>query len=1420
MNVCPTPSTDANYRALYELLGGSSPEKEAKENALKASYRMWRAHEDMNPGNGSVDALTTFRRSSDQKLKEIQKYAKNLELDKSTHTYTWAGDPLVQVRALSKALDDVLETPFHEIRNLSAYSESGTAIHELFSNIVAFGDRTNENIKRIASDYQIPDSLVDSLFALKDNLAAMGTLVTEQMLYTEGTVEDVPIAGTADIIVYAPDGRKYVIDLKTVYNTKAVKDAKRQAWDPLANNAQKAKRYTAQTMAYGRMTEWADRQAVTDHYIVPIELELNDDTDLSKGYKSAKMLPMTSVNDWGYTEYATRVLDKLFNVSSTAPSTSSIIGTDDSSQIYRNLTGDLNTELSQRELAKDVSRGGRVINGRLMKGYYSGSTFIPFNDQNDPEAQIDQIERDYVKTRGKINADLSYGIKNYMESGDSKYLKSIGDRMETLKKLLGQFVGRRDVNILNLRDIKGFEDKKNWILIEEGKTRHLFYIGADNMRRKFDTVGIANDSLFGKHADKIHTSRRINSSLKNNIGDARSLEGTLIAVKLKESNPDIRFGLTMVHGLSGSGYSNFIDLKENLATLGNIMKDSTVRKALFDKASPMLEALSRPEVLDYSNYRPDFLDMLGKYMDFRREDPSVSPDMQILVERLTDSAKAEADKKAELEMIAAYMNEHVRMGHKVDTDYETYLLSAHYMQMQDMDVSLLPIGLYRKWAGLPQNITNPLLQQVNKKLGVSVNEMSRAFRDDYKTKFSETLVKYLNSKGLANAGVDVLTGNVARHYEELFQPITKKIRTDKGVETTTLPGFNLKMEGSDEFNRLSPEAQALVRAINQTVMDFAQRNRIKWQPGRLPLVRATVANRLRNERRTGGIKAYGNLVNTMLTDLEANFGAGEDTDPISDNIFAGQWNDEISDNREDLMGYQADDFLNLDDYHKWTTDVESMMDVFVIQGLKRETLRGIGGTMRAINSIFQWHSSNLMENRLGLNIDWVNHVKTVNLDNRDIDSGTPQNRAARMVTRAASIGLYAFNPVTAMTAWMGNEFTTLSESIANSLSKSNRFSTTSLFKAKGIMAGLLSKRAFDKLTGEDINNMEKVSLLMQRFRMFNEDISSLLNGYHRVGDKFLFRSKHMFSMLNAGDFVSRMNITVAQLVEEGSWDAYSTKDGKLVYDESKDERFNGKGKLTKEEARALRDVIARNNGQSPTDPLTLGHDDSLGDSLRGLSNYLLGTNDRESRATMNFIWWGKIFGASKNWLTAKLDRWIMGMGSNKIGESALIGEYVFQQDKDGNTYAFWKGDHMEGIMMSWLSLIDNLRRAKEDRVPLTTIQKNNITRSLADLALVMAASMLATSIPDDDDETTRDDMAALILRRSTDDLLTVYNLALNPKFLWTPVSLEWMSKTAKLAFKGVMQADPDKIMKALPVLNQLERYYEIMKDEDFELTEK
>lgn len=1412
-SICPPVGPE--YNKLVNLLNGDT----------RAAYRMWRAHEDLHPGQGIEKSFETFNRPIQDKIDAIENAVKNIEFDDINHKYSWKGDSSIQIASMSEMVDTIPELSIkitgRNIEKLSIYSESGTLIHDLFQKITQSSDPVNdENLKKFASDRGIPQGLLNQLFDLKTRLSKMGTLVSEKVLYAENSAEGARIAGRSDLIIYSPEGRKYIVDLKTTYRTQEKKKSGDKVWDPLAYNSYKAKRYSVQTMGYGRMTEWADNQPVSDHFIVPIELELVNENDISFGYADGKVLPMESIKSWKTDSYATRQLDIIFGKSSFAPSSAAIIGKDDSSDVFSTLTGSIATHIaSPSERALRVKRGYR---GGIF-GYIDSAGNHHAFTSSDPAAQNQQIVDEYVKKSEKVNNDLALGVANYLESGDVKYLRSIGDKLRIIETSLRPFIRRNDIKVSNLSDIKGFEDKKNWIIIEDGKNRHLIYIGAEDLNRKFSTEGYANNSLFGKFGNKLRTDR-INSPYKNTLGDARKFEGVLIAMKLKEANPDIGFGLNMVFGIgNGSAFGDAIDIKEGLETIKSIKNDPILIENIFGTAKSLLDTINNKSLLDHKSYRADWLEILKNYMESRKEEGN---NVGLIVAQLDNISKDQSKRAEMLKKVESYFKDYVNMGRNVNTDDATFLLANFYFQMQEMDVSLLPVNVYNKLVSLPQNVGNPLLQKLNAKLHTGANKLSQGFWSQYKDEFNAALKKFYDEKGLTfnilgiegYIGTELFNpGNTANSYDELFVKEKKKIQTQEGIKEIEFNTFRFHSENSDEFKALSPAAQNLIKISKKIIKKQAEKNNIKWDvEGAVPLVRASLANRIQSMKNSGVPGRYRDLINDLLLDFDSSFGMGEDRKASDVNIFHSQANTLLEDKREALLGVQADGFVNVDDYSQWSTDLESIMDIFVVEGLRHEVFNELGTSLKAANSIYQWYNSNLLEGRLDGNIDWVNIVKTVNLDNRDVDANTTLNKISRIASRASSVGLYAFNPFTAATAYLGNELTLLSESIANSLSNSNRFSASSRLRAIREVSKVFSTRFFDS------EAYDKISLLMRKFRMFNEDIGSLLNGYHKSGDKFILRSKYMFTLLSGADYQSRMHIMIAQMIEDGSWDAYSVVDGRLIYDESKDQRFNSASKLTPQQRTALRNIIAANNADEVGAKLSDGYDDNMINSIRNHANYLLGTNDRESRSLMNFMWTGKAFLASKNWLTAKVDRYTLGLGLDKSPESGTIGQYVFEQDANGNTYAFWKGDQLEGIIMSWLAMFDNLRRTKEQKVPLTEVQKNNISRSLTDVAIVtLSLALMAIEWPwEEDKKNLRGEAASKIYRNALDDLLTLTNLVANPSFVWTPIGFAYFETTGKRVFRSVYDMDPEPLLKSIPIARELERLYEITYNEDFEIVNK
>lgn len=1372
-NPCPSPKDPqySYYEKLVNLVGD------------KAAFRIWNYFESLLPGSAYTRTLDQFD-SSKFTLFEKEDILKKTAggLVKHGNIYKHGSDTIDSV---SRRLDDFSEIAYTGTETGEQYQESGTKIHALFERI-AKGETETEALKW-ATDNGIPSALYYQLKNLQARLSSRGKILSEQVLYTGKTPEAKSLAGTSDIILLTNDGKIEIYDLKTINLTPSLrskmKPGQKEIWGPEMRGGKKGKRYSSQLLTYGRMVEWTLRQPVSDHFIVPIEVEFNED-DTLKGYKQVKVLDPENIRSWGHENFATGIVDQIFHEKSSPGNTVSIIPGDTSGQLFTSLTGAISGKTDDYlTAAKQIHERNLTFSGE-SKGFYADNKFHRYADTTNKGAQIQQIV-DYLVANPQNDLGISESVQRYLSTGDSNSLRASGIKSEQVIKLLSNFK-LQGYNVNSLNGISGFEDKVNWLLINKENEHHLIYVGRENLNKRFSTNGTLNNSLFGKHIDK-QEAINLSFGLENTFADARKLEGSIIMMKLRESNPNIRFHITGVIGTTGY-YAGSIDHQNNLKVLQR-MYDHPILKNLLSE--DIVRMLGKKELVDPKSYKSQFIDVVGSYL--KSVHPSDS--LQNLGNAINNYA-ADATKKAELKFfLQDEIARRKTFGDSEESNYELYLLSGLLLELDNIIPDLTPVSWMNSRAGMPQNIANQMIGAINNALNTSINKLSQMFRNDYKNDFEQKLDALFKSKSLIDRWVvDPLTGDTPRYYQNLFKKERRDVINSSGEKTNQeIHLFEFWDEDSPQFNALNSEEQSFIRYVNDTLEKFAKRSNISWTRGKLPLVRSSSANTFWNAFRNKDPRAINNAVKQQLVDIESNFGFGDNEIINSGNMFAVQSRDG---KREEMMGIDASGAVNMEDYMKWSTNIEAMSDVFVIQSLRNATLNNVGGMMHAANSILNWYKSNLIGERLDPLIDFTKTSFEANVNNRDVDAGTKENMAARLLGRLSALTMIAARPSTALISYVGSELTLFSQSISNSLVSNGRFTAGSLLKAKGIVAAAAGGKAFNA----DLS--EKVNLLMREFRLFNEDVSSLLNGYHRSGDKYLFTTKHLFSLMNGADWMSRSSLMVAQMIDDGTWDAYSVVDGKLVYDQDKDERFGTKSKYSKSEQEALKKTIGESVGYKDN-KLVSAYDDQMRNSVRGMANYLLGGFDRETRAMINFRWWGKLLVSMKNWLPAKIQRW-----TNPRFESQMIGEYVFQTNDAGENIAVWKGEQIEGIFMSlnamtkWIK--DTVVGAQS--TPLTKIQKDNLIRATGDLALIALSTLAAIELGDDDeDKIGVDDWTANIIRRGAEDLTVIYNIISGDDFLWTSVPLEYLSSVAKTLTNALTgDVDLEKIGRVVPVSRQVE----------------
>ena len=113
----------------------------------------------------------------------------------------------------------------------------------------------------------------------------------------------------------------------------------------------------------------------------------------------------------------------------------------------------------------------------------------------------------------------------------------------------------------------------------------------------------------------------------------------------------------------------------------------------------------------------------------------------------------------------------------------------------------------------------------------------------------------------------------------------------------------------------------------------------------------------------------------------------------------------------------------------------------------------------------------------------------------------------------------------------------------------NKFQTNISFNSLSKAYATVVKNSFTD--GRTINI---VNQLCKIYRLSNVDVSRISEGL--ITERGLTNMRDwLYASLRRPDFLNRMVLFVAQCYEDGVYDAFSIKDGKLTYDWKKDKRF-------------------------------------------------------------------------------------------------------------------------------------------------------------------------------------------------------------------------------------------------------------------------
>lgn len=206
------------------------------------------------------------------------------------------------------------------------------------------------------------------------------------------------------------------------------------------------------------------------------------------------------------------------------------------------------------------------------------------------------------------------------------------------------------------------------------------------------------------------------------------------------------------------------------------------------------------------------------------------------------------------------------------------------------------------------------------------------------------------------------------------------------------------------------------------------------------------------------------------------------------------------------------------------------------------------------------------------------------------------------------------------------------------------------------------------------------------------------------------------------DFYNRMTIIVAKMLEDGSWDAYEVKNGKLEYDWKKDKRFslyatNNKSDLKEyNNQRGLyaafaqqleREGIKNKDGSMFKfgDPLPTGYTTLDIESMKDITDLIYGYYSHEKKSMIHATWLGSMYMQMRTYWSGKKNQYLAPGGVKLQGRWEQVydpetkkplfkkvdenGKVLFElTTEDTGVPAYqWKRQWQEGIFVTLRTLI-------------------------------------------------------------------------------------------------------------------------------------
>jgi len=290
-------------------------------------------------------------------------------------------------------------------------------------------------------------------------------------------------------------------------------------------------------------------------------------------------------------------------------------------------------------------------------------------------------------------------------------------------------------------------------------------------------------------------------------------------------------------------------------------------------------------------------------------------------------------------------------------------------------------------------------------------------------------------------------------------------------------------------------------------------------------------------------------------------------------------------------------------------------------------------------------------------------------------------------------------------------------------------------KASAIVLGDLgniAKNVAAGITSDEGRTLTKVELLMDKFQVM--DSKFMYEGRHGLASKDKGLMKNLLIFHRASEYTVRAILLVAQMIQDGTWDDYEVKDGKLVF------TGNGRGKTWTDEKLEWRSKFSKPVSALSDQELT--KEDYRELTVEEVRTYLMNIDKISGamRADEAPMIYGSIIGrmlmAFKSWMPETMS---MLWGPHREKPALAHREFIY--DEEGNIIGYEKqASPIEG---AYLTLWELLRDPKMTIKKFKQIwkeggmRKRNLVRMMGDFMVLLTIYGVGMSLIDPEEKRKR-----------------------------------------------------------------------------------